>query len=89
MGFCSNDEWCAFLKKHGFLIGLSIDGPAELHDVYRRTRSDQPTFALVMRAVELLHRYKIPFNAMCVVNRFNARKPIDVYRFLLDKVRPR
>ena len=88
-GVLLNDEWCTFLKKHNFLVGLSIDGPPELHDVYRRSKGDQPTSTQVMRAVGLLHTHTIPFNAMCVVNRKNARKPIDVYRFLRDEVRPR
>jgi len=88
-GILLDDDWCAFLKKHNFLVGLSIDGPAELHDVYRYSKGGQPSFERVMRGVELLHKHKVPFSAMCVVNRLNARKPIDVYRFLRDKVRPR
>jgi uncharacterized protein len=88
-GILLDEEWCVFLKEHNFLIGLSIDGPAELHDVYRYSKGGLPTFKRVMRGVELLHQYKVPFSAMCVVNRLNARKPIDVYRFLRDKVQPR
>ena len=88
-GILLDDDWCAFLKKHNFLVGLSIDGPAELHDVYRYSKGGQPSFERVMRGVELLHKHKITFSALCVVNRLNARKPIDVYRFLRDKVRPR
>lgn len=88
-GVLLTKEWCAFLKQHNFLVGLSIDGPEALHDVYRTNKGGQPTFAQVMRAVGLLHLHRIPFNAMCVVNRTNARKPIDVYRFLRDEVRPR
>ena len=87
-GVLLTDEWCAFLKEYNFLVGLSIDGPPELHDVYRQTKGGQPTSALVMRAVGLLHSHNISFNAMCVVNRLNARKPLDVYRFLRDEVRP-
>ena len=87
-GILLDDAWCAFLKQHNFLVGLSIDGPAVLHDVYRYNKAGQPTHARVMAAVQLLHQHKITFNALCVVNRQNARKPIDVYRFLRDQVRP-
>ncbi len=88
-GTLIDEEWCFFLKKHNFLVGLSIDGPPELHDLYRCSRGGKPTCERVMQTVKLLHRYGIPFNALCVVNRMNARKPIDVYRFLRDEVRPR
>ncbi|WP_028456624.1 anaerobic sulfatase maturase [Chitinilyticum litopenaei] len=88
-GILLDDEWCAFLKQHRFLVGLSIDGPAALHDAYRYSKGGKPTFERVMAAVQLLHRHAITFNALCVVNRLNARKPIDVYRFLRDEVRPR
>jgi len=88
-GILLDDEWCAFLAEHNFLIGLSIDGPAELHDLYRYSKGNKPSSDRVMRAVALLHKHKVTFSALCVVNRSNARKPIDVYRFLRDQVRPR
>lgn len=81
-GTLLDDEWCAFLKEHGFLIGLSVDGPRELHDVWRVTRAGKPTFDRVMHAVECIHRHGVDFNVLTVVHRINARKPIDVYRFL-------
>jgi uncharacterized protein len=87
-GMLLDEAWCAFLKKHRFLVGLSIDGPAELHDVYRINKNGGPTFHRVMQAVQLLHQFQVPFNALSVVNRVNARKPTDTYRFLRDKVRP-
>lgn len=88
-GLLLDDEWCAFLRQHNFLVGLSVDGPPALHDAYRRSRGDQPTFARVMQAVERLRRHGVDFSALCVVNRLNARRPIDVYRFLRDHVGPR
>ena len=88
-GALLDDEWCAFLKQYSFLVGLSIDGPASLHDVYRYSKGGKPTHERVMAAAALLHQYQIPFSALCVVNRLNAKKPIDVYRFLRDQVRPR
>ena len=87
-GILLDDEWCAFLAQNSFLVGLSIDGPAELHDRYRTSKGNKPTFSRVMAAVELLHRHRVEFNALCVVNRVNARRPIDVYRFLRDVVAP-
>ena len=75
-------EWATFLKQHNFLVGLSCDGPQRLHDHYRVTRGGQPTHAKVMAAARLLHQKNVPFNALCVVNRENARYPLDVYRFL-------
>lgn len=88
-GILIDDEWCSFLKKHQFLVGLSIDGPRDLHNLYRTNKVGGGTFDRVMSAVALLHQHGITFNALCVVNRINARKPIDVYRFLKNEVRPR
>lgn len=87
-GILLDDEWCAFLKKNNFLVGLSIDGPAALHDVYRYSKGNKPTHERVMHAVKLLHQYQIKFTALCVVNRHNAKRPIDVYRFIRDEVHP-
>ncbi|WP_421160245.1 anaerobic sulfatase maturase [Aeromonas dhakensis] len=81
-GILLNDEWCRFLKEHGFLVGLSIDGPRALHDKYRVTRSGKPTFDLVMAAAALLRQHQVPFNALTVINRHNAKYPLEVYRFL-------
>ena len=78
-------EWCDFLKRHNFVVGLSIDGPAELHNTYRYSKGGKPTFDRVMHAVELLHQYEIKFNALCVVNRKNAKQPLSVYTFIRDR----
>lgn len=72
-GVLLNDKWAEFLKKHHFLVGLSIDGPRELHDRYRVTRSGKPTFDKVMAGVEALKRHGVSFNALVTVNRTNAR----------------
>ena len=81
-GTLLNDEWCAFLRKNKFLVGLSIDGPQELHDRYRVNKGGKPTFDKVFAAGQLLQKYRVPFNTLTVVNRINAKKPLDVYRFL-------
>ncbi|MGB2634882.1 MAG: anaerobic sulfatase maturase [Candidatus Acidiferrum sp.] len=88
-GTLLDDEWCAFLKKHSFLVGLSIDGPKELHDRYRVAKDGKPTFDKVFAAAQMLHRHGVPFNALCVVNRENAKRPLDVYRFLKNEIRAR
>ncbi|TOQ27034.1 anaerobic sulfatase maturase [Vibrio parahaemolyticus] len=85
-GILLNDEWCAFLKEHNFLVGLSIDGPRELHDKYRKTRSGKPTFDLVMKAVDKLQAHGVKFNALVTVNRHNAKYPLEVYRFLTQEL---
>ncbi len=85
-GILLNDEWCQFLKKHNFLVGLSIDGPRELHDKYRKTRSGKPTFDLVMSAVDKLKKHGVRFNALVAVNRHNAQYPLEVYRFLTQEL---
>jgi serine-type anaerobic sulfatase-maturating enzyme len=88
-GTLLNEEWGSFLKKHGFLVGLSIDGPKELHDRYRVAKDGKPTFEKVFAAAQMLHRHGVPFNVLCVVNRMNAKQPLDVYRFLKNEIRPR
>ena len=85
-GTLLTDEWCEFLKEHGFLVGISIDGPRELHDIYRLDRKAQPTFDQVMRGVALLRKHGVKFNTLTVANRSNAKRPIDVYRFLRDEI---
>jgi uncharacterized protein len=88
-GTLLDDEWGAFLKQNGFLVGLSIDGPEELHDAYRVANDGKPTFDKVLAAAQMLHRHGVPFNTLTVVNRRNAKRPLDVYRFLKNEVRPR
>lgn len=85
-GTLLNEEWCEFLKEHRFLVGLSIDGPRELHDQYRICKSRKPTFDSVMHGVALLKRFGVPFNTLTCVHRFNARRPDDIYRFLRDEL---
>jgi uncharacterized protein len=81
-GILLDDKWCEFFKQHNFLIGISIDGPAELHDAYRVTRSGKATHAKVMQGIHLLKKHDIPFNTLTVINDINARQPLAVYQFL-------
>ena len=81
-GVLLNDKWAAFLKKHRFLVGVSVDGPRRMHDRHRATRSGKPTFDKVMDGIDALKRHGVPFNVLAVINRVNARFPREVYRFL-------
>ena len=81
-GTLLDDEWCRFLAAEKFLIGLSIDGPRELHDRYRVDKGQKPTFDRVMRGLELLKQHRVDFNTLTVVNDANSKQPLEVYRFL-------
>lgn len=81
-GTLLTDAWCAFLKEHDFLVGLSIDGPKPLHDRYRVDRGGQPTFEKVMRGLEHLKTHGVRFNTLTVVSRHNSKEPLEVYEFL-------
>ena len=80
-GTLLTDEWCAFFREHNWLIGISIDGPQELHDAYRRDCEGQSSFHQVMRGIRLLQKHGVEWNAMGVVNDYNADHPLDVYHF--------
>jgi uncharacterized protein len=81
-GILLDHEWCEFLAAHKFLVGISIDGPRELHDKYRVDKGQRPTFDAVMHGLELVKRYKVDFNTLTVVNHANSLQPLAVYRFL-------
>ena len=84
-GIKLDDEWCGFLKENNYLVGLSIDGPADLHDRYRVDRKGEGTHARVMRAMDLMQKYGVEFNALVCLNRHNANHPQRVYRFFCDR----
>ena len=75
-------DWARFLKVNRFLVGLSIDGPRDVHDAMRPTKRGQPSFDDVARGAELLKKHGVPFNTLTCVHRYNATRPLDVYRFL-------
>ena len=83
-GTLLDDEWGAFLKDHNFLVGLSVDGPRDLHDAYRVDKQGNGSFDSVMRGLDVLKKHEIDFNTLTVVNRLNSREPLKVYRFLRD-----
>ncbi len=83
-GVLLDDLWCEFLAGNGFLVGLSVDGPPDLHDLYRIDRGGGPTSATVMKAISLLKKHAVEFNTLTVVQRKNADWPLEVYRFLKE-----
>jgi len=83
-GTLLDDEWCEFFSAHRFLIGLSIDGPRDIHDKYRYDKKGNGTFDEVMRGVGFLKKHKTEFNTLTVVNSANVKRPTEVYRFLKD-----
>jgi serine-type anaerobic sulfatase-maturating enzyme len=83
-GVLLDDEWGEFLSANDFLVGISIDGPRELHDCYRVDKGGQPTFDHVMRGRDCLKKHGVKFNTLTVVNRKNSRRPLEVYRFLKE-----
>jgi uncharacterized protein len=85
-GLLLDDDWCRFFHKNGFLVGLSMDGPKDLHDAYRRDKAGHGTFDRVLRAARLLQQHNVEFNILCSVNAKNADRPLDVYRFFRDEL---
>lgn len=83
-GTLITDEWCQFFKENNFLVGVSIDGPQEFHDEYRKTATGKPTFRQVMKGINLLNKYGVEWNALAVVNDFNADYPLDFYHFFKE-----
>jgi uncharacterized protein len=86
-GILLDDEWCRFFHENNFLIGLSMDGPKELHDFYRKDNGGHGTFERVMLAARLLQKHTVEFNILCTVNAKNADHPLDVYRFFRDELK--
>lgn len=83
-GVLLNDEWCEFFSEHEFLVGISIDGPEDLHDHYRVDKGGGPSFAKVLRGLKFLQKHKVEFNTLTVVNKRNSQEPLAVYRFLKE-----
>ena len=83
-GTLINDDWGAFLAEQRFLVGLSVDGPPELHNLCRTDRLGRPTHAAVMRGVEILKKHGVEFNTLTALNRFNTGDPLKTYQFLKE-----
>lgn len=83
-GTLINDDWAAFLSKEKFSVGLSLDGPADVHDAYRRTKDGRPTHATVERALRTLQRRKVRFDILCVVHAATVEAPLKVFRYFKE-----
>jgi uncharacterized protein len=83
-GVLLDDTWGEFLARNGFLVGLSIDGPRDLHDCYRVDKGGKPSFDAVMRGLQCLKKHGVEFNTLTVIHRRNSERPLEVYRFLKD-----
>jgi uncharacterized protein len=88
-GVLLDDDWARFFKAHGFLVGLSIDGPKEMHDTYRVAKGGRGTFDQVMRGWNCLARNQVDVNILCTVHAANADHGLEVYRFFRDHLRAR
>lgn len=84
-----DDEWCAFFAENGFLIGVSLDGPRDVHDCYRVDKGGHPTFDKVMRGIRLLQKHGAEFNILTTVHAANEKHGKRVYQFLRDEVKTR
>ena len=83
-GILLNEEWCRFFAAEGFSVGLSLDGPQELHNSFRLTKDEKPTHKDVMRGYKLLQEHNISCDILCVVNAKNVRFPAQIYNFLKE-----
>ncbi len=85
-GTLLDDEWCSFFRDNNYLVGISLDGPRECHNSYRKDSHGAGTFDSVFHAIETLKRHKVDFNVLCCVHDANQDKALEVYRFLRDSV---
>jgi uncharacterized protein len=83
-GTLVDDEWAAFFAEHGFLVGLSIDGPRHLHDAYRVDKGGKGSFDRVMGGLAALRRHGVEWNALTTVHAANADHGRAIYQFLRD-----
>jgi len=83
-GILINEQWAQFLSKYQFLVGLSLDGPKDIHDKYRRSINGKSVWNKVMNAAHLLQRYNVQFNILCVISKANINRVKDVYKFFIN-----
>lgn len=83
-GTLLNEEWCKFFHDNHWLVGISIDGPQEFHDEYRKNKQGKPSFMKVMQGIHLLNKHQVEWNAMAVVNDYNADYPLEFYHFFKE-----
>jgi uncharacterized protein len=79
-------EWCEFFREHGFLVGLSMDGPADIHDTYRVDKGGRPTHGRVLAAARLMMDRGVDVNILCTVHAANEDRGLELYRYFRDDV---
>jgi uncharacterized protein len=85
-GTLLDDDWCIFFKENSFLVGISIDGPPELHNMYRKDKGGADTSNDVLRGLTLLKKHDVDFNILCTVHAANVENPLEVYQYFRDKL---
>lgn len=80
-GLLLDDQWCEFLRQENFLVGISLDGPAPIHDFYRKDRASKGTFKDVMKGIGLMKKHDVQFNILCLLTDRNIKSPAEIYNF--------
>lgn len=84
-GTLLNEEWAKFLKANNFLVGISLDGPKDIHDQLRLSSSYKGSYKEVIKSIKLLKKYNVPFNILCVLTSYNAKHIRKVYNFFKNE----
>jgi uncharacterized protein len=84
-GTMLDDSWCEFMTRNDFLVGLSLDGPEDIHNYHRLDRSGKPTFQAVMHGLELMKKHRVEFNILACVTKQNSKRPLDIYSFFKEQ----
>ncbi len=80
-GLLLDDKWCEFLRNENFLVGISLDGPAPIHDYYRKDNTQRGTFKDVMQSIGLMKKHGVQFNILCLLTDLNIKSPVSLYNF--------
>lgn len=81
-----DEDWARFFHRYNFLLGVSLDGPAEFHDFYRKDKAGNPTFERVMNSIRILKHYHVDFNILCLLNDHNVKHPVKLYEFFTEEI---
>lgn len=86
-GTLIDEAWSQFFHDNGFLVGISLDGPRNCHNAFRKDKKNNSVFDRIVKSVKLLQRFNVEFNILCTVNSFNSQFPLDVYHFFRDELK--
>lgn len=85
-GTLLSDEWASFLARHQFLVGVSLDGPEQIHNKYRTYRNNSGSFDAVISGIRNLQHHTVDFNILTLVSQANVRNPVEIYRYIKDEI---